>query len=97
MLGTTSFLLMKTRLPPKPPGPFFYFQAFKVLPYAAIAASFFVSKVAWSGHRGRDADCQCWAFGYFAFLFFIGTYGNLLGLGTFAPYLLWVIVICAVF
>jgi hypothetical protein len=36
MLGTSAFFLMKTRLPPKPPGPFFYPKAFKSLVYICL-------------------------------------------------------------
>ncbi|WWC90061.1 uncharacterized protein L201_004994 [Kwoniella dendrophila CBS 6074] len=41
VLGTTSYFLLETRLPPKPPGPFFHFQAFKSIPYCLVALSSF--------------------------------------------------------
>ncbi|KAK4683914.1 hypothetical protein P7C73_g6297, partial [Tremellales sp. Uapishka_1] len=71
LLDLSAFLLMKTRLPPKPPGPFFYLQAWKSLAYCFICLAFFA-----------------FVFGFFSFLFFIGTYGQLAGVGTLAPYLL---------
>ncbi|WVQ78110.1 hypothetical protein IAT38_000191 [Cryptococcus sp. DSM 104549] len=41
ILGTSAFFLLKTRLPPKPPGPFFHFQAFKSFSYCCIAFTSF--------------------------------------------------------
>lgn len=40
--STLSFTLLKTRLPPKPPGPFFYMEAFKSLQYNLALVSFVV-------------------------------------------------------
>ncbi|KLT40494.1 MFS general substrate transporter [Cutaneotrichosporon oleaginosum] len=40
LLGTASALLVKTRLPPRPPGPFFLFAEFRNPAYAAVALSF---------------------------------------------------------
>ncbi|WVW83125.1 hypothetical protein I302_105143 [Kwoniella bestiolae CBS 10118] len=37
LIGISAFFLLKTRLPPKPPGPFFHFQAFRSLPYCLFA------------------------------------------------------------
>lgn len=37
-----SFTLLKTRLPPKPPGPFFYLEAFRSLEYNLIVICFVV-------------------------------------------------------
>jgi hypothetical protein len=71
ILGTVATLLIRTRLPPKPPGSLFAFGEFKNPGYACVALSF-----------------PCLVFGFFSFLTFIGTYGNLVGLGTLAPYLL---------
>jgi len=71
VLGTMAFFLLKTRLPPKPRGPFFYLQAFKGLAYCMVAVG---------------SMAYVWSF--FVWMFFIGTYGNLIGLGDFAPYLL---------
>lgn len=64
-------MLVKTRLPPRPPGPFFNFAEFKNPAYCCIALSF-----------------PFFNFGFFSFLTFIGTYGQLAGLGPLAPYLL---------
>lgn len=71
ILGTVSAMLVKTRLPPRPSGPFFHFAEFKNPAYLMVALSF-----------------PFFAFGFFSFLTFIGTYGSLAGLGTLAPYLL---------
>lgn len=65
---------MKTRLPPRPPGPFFNFKEFANPAYAFIAFSF-----------------PFYVFGFFSFLTFIGTYGALAGLGSLAPYFLYVL------
>jgi hypothetical protein len=43
ILGTSAFFLMKTRLPPKPPGPFFYSKAFKSLVYICLCVGASVS------------------------------------------------------
>lgn len=40
ILGASSTLLVKTRLPPRPPGPFFNFSEFKNPAYAFVAISF---------------------------------------------------------
>ncbi|GFZ51802.1 hypothetical protein JCM24511_09570 [Saitozyma sp. JCM 24511] len=69
--GVLAFFLLKTRLPPKPPGAFFYKEAFKNFEYVCVVANF------WT-----------FSFGFFAFMAFIGTYGQAVGLGDFAPYLL---------
>ncbi|WWC61154.1 uncharacterized protein I303_103733 [Kwoniella dejecticola CBS 10117] len=41
LLGLSAYFLLKTRLPPKPPGPFFHFQAFKSIPYSLVALACF--------------------------------------------------------
>ncbi|WRT67108.1 uncharacterized protein IL334_004074 [Kwoniella shivajii] len=41
IIGTSAFFLLKTRLPPKPPGPFFHLKAFTSFPYCLIAFSSF--------------------------------------------------------
>ncbi|KAK6902906.1 hypothetical protein I203_108166 [Kwoniella mangroviensis CBS 8507] len=69
--GITAFFLLKTRLPPKPPGPFFRFEAFRSLPYCLLGSSAFT-----------------WAFGFFFWNVFIGTYGNLRGWNDIGPYFL---------
>ncbi|WWD10171.1 hypothetical protein V865_008305 [Kwoniella europaea PYCC6329] len=69
--GIIAFLLLRTRLPPKPPGPFFRFEAFKSLPYCLLGLSAFT-----------------WAFGFFFWNVFIGTYGNLRGWNEIGPYFL---------
>jgi hypothetical protein len=43
VLGTTSFFLLRTRLPPKPPGRFFYFKAFKNPVYVCLVVAAAVS------------------------------------------------------
>ena len=42
VLGIASFFLLKTRLPPKPAGSFFYLQAFKNPQYTMTVLNFFV-------------------------------------------------------
>ncbi|GFZ52416.1 hypothetical protein JCM24511_10189 [Saitozyma sp. JCM 24511] len=71
LCGVLSFFLLKTLLPPKPPGAFFFKEAFKNFEYVCIVANY------WT-----------FSFGFFAFMAFIGTYGQAVGLGSFAPYLL---------
>lgn len=45
IFGSTGFWLLETRLPRKPPGPFFHFQAFKSLPYCLLTIGSFVSSL----------------------------------------------------
>lgn len=81
---------MKTRLPPKPPGRFFAFEAFKEVEYQLLVGNFFVSLTV-AGSPSRFADTpfnQFWSFGYLTFQLYIGTYGQILGFGSYAPYLL---------
>jgi hypothetical protein len=40
--GTLAFFLMKTRLPPKPSGSFFYLDAFKEVEYICVCANYWV-------------------------------------------------------
>jgi hypothetical protein len=42
LLGVASFFLLKTRLPPKPPGSFFYLGAFKNPQYTMTVLNFVV-------------------------------------------------------
>lgn len=59
ILGTTATVLIRTRLPPRPPGPFFHFSEFKNPAYACVAASFpcfvfgFFSYLTFIGTYGR--------------------------------------------
>lgn len=102
LLGIASFFLLKTRLPPKPAGSFFYLQAFKNAQYTLTVLNFVVSLppsidpvqlVYDAGRRTGRVDqmadsIQFIGYGFFAYLTFIGTYGQLAGLGHMAPYLL---------
>ncbi|GFZ46161.1 hypothetical protein JCM24511_04408 [Saitozyma sp. JCM 24511] len=71
LCGITAFFLLKTRLPPKPAGPFFYARAFRDPAYCCLALA-----------------SLTYIFSFFTFLMFIGTYGQLVGMGTLASYLL---------
>lgn len=98
ILGTMAFFLMKTRLPPKPPGPFFHLQAFKSMVYICLCLGASV-RLPYSyfqmDERGRMTEFrQSWAFGFFTSLTFVGTYGRLLELGPVTPYLLYAVLIC---
>lgn len=53
--STISFFAMKTRLPPKPPGRFFAFEAFKEVEYQLLVGNFFVSLTI-AGSPNRFAD-----------------------------------------
>lgn len=44
--GVLAFFLLKTRLPPKPPGAFFYKEAFKNFEYVCVVANFWVRRAA---------------------------------------------------
>lgn len=44
--GVLSFFLLETRLPPKPPGSFFYLEAFRNLEYTCVCANYWVSMIA---------------------------------------------------
>ncbi|KAL7422298.1 U4/U6-U5 snRNP complex subunit dib1 [Cryptotrichosporon argae] len=39
-LGTGALVLLRTRLPPKPPGPFFHWAAFRGVAYSSVAVAF---------------------------------------------------------
>jgi hypothetical protein len=41
--GTLAFFLLKTRLPPKPAGSFFYLDAFKNVQYVCVCINYWVS------------------------------------------------------
>ena len=88
--GVLAFFLLNTRLPPKPPGAFFYKEAFKNFEYVCIVANYWVRARAVLPDISRDPELteQTFSFGFFAFMAFIGTYGQAVGLGSFAPYLL---------
>jgi hypothetical protein len=89
LLGMAAFFLLKTRLPPKPPGPFFYFGAFKKVTYSCLSISSFVSTdERYPVCENSTANGQTYILSFFSFLSFIGTFGQLAGLGEFAPYLL---------
>lgn len=50
LLGALGTVLMRTRLPPRPPGAFFYFQAFRIVPYSLYAFAAVVSRAAAGSH-----------------------------------------------
>lgn len=55
ILGAMAFFLLKTRLPPKPPGPFFHLSAFRNLVYICLCIG---ASVSWPSHC-RDPALTC--------------------------------------
>lgn len=86
LAGAIGTVLMRTRLPPRPPGAFFYPQAFRIAPYSLYAFAAAVSLRTSIGEQ--KLIIQGFVINFFFFLTFIGTYANAQGLVTIAPYML---------
>lgn len=54
--GVLSFLLLKTRLPPKPPGDFFYPEAFRSIQYNCVVLNFVVSPFLTNLYDGKKEE-----------------------------------------
>ena len=58
-LGVLAFFCLKTRLPPKPPGPFFYLSAFKMPAYSFVTLGSVVGNALHSVSKLRQWTVLC--------------------------------------